>query len=143
MKKFIFFLVIIILESCATTTQYIKNSHHDSLEDNTSKIYVLRPSILGSALQMNIFDNKKLIGKLGPESFLCWKIDVGEHVISSYSENEDHLTFLAEPGKIYYLELKTSLGWAMARVSIDSIDSGKGQKILKYLNSPYVYISNK
>ena len=79
MKKLFNLLLVLILTSCASTTQVAKFAGNDKLMSNQARIYILRPSIVGGAIKMKVFCNDKLIGKTGPKSYLSWDVIEGEY----------------------------------------------------------------
>jgi hypothetical protein len=137
MKKVFSILVIALFTSCATTTQITKFAGEDKLQSTSeARIYVLRPSILGSAIEMEVFCNDQLIGKTGPKSFLSWDVKEGEYIIRSKSENNAYLKVNAKAGKTYYIKQIPKLGWIVARVGLEILDENEGQEILEKLKNP-------
>lgn len=138
MKKLFSLLMVVILTSCASTTQLTKFTGNDKLMSNQARIYILRPSIAGGSVKMKVFSNDKLIGKTGPKSYLCWDVNEGEHVIRSNSENKDYFTINAKAGKTYYIKQTPKMGWVVARVSLEQIGEDEGKLILNKLKKPTV-----
>ena len=139
MKKITLCLIIsLILSSCASTLQYVKIASENSIQEETAKIYVLRPSSFGSAIQFRIYQDDKLIGKLGPKSYLVWTIKPeGKEIrIISKSENKVILTINPQPGKTYYIKQNVKLGFAIARTGLEFIDEKESTEILLKLKSP-------
>ena len=139
MKKLLGILSIMtILSSCATTTQYAKFARTDDKMESSenAKIYVLRPSVFGSAIKMKVFCNDDLIGKTGPKSYLCWEVKEGKHTIKSTSENEEIIKINAKAGKIYYIKQVPQMGFVMAKVSLENLDEKEGQAVLRKLKKP-------
>ena len=137
MKKVFSILVIALMSSCASTTQFAKFAGTEKFQSSTdARIYVLRPSILGSAVKMKVFCNDKLIGKTGPKSFLSWEVKEGEYIIRSNSENKDYFTVNARAGKTYYIKQTPKMGLVVARVSLENLDENEGQAILAKLKKP-------
>jgi len=128
----LFFLLI----SCASTTQYVKFS--DKNNSNSAKIYILRPTSFGSGIKMKIYQDDKLIGKLGPKSYLFWEVSPskGEIHIISKSENKDMLTINPKAGKTYYIKQKIKMGFAIARTKLEFIDEYEAKDYLKKLKKP-------
>ena len=139
MKNVFSILVIVLLTSCATTTQYTKFEGKEKLESaSEARIYVLRPAILAGAVKMKVFCNDKLIGKTGPKSFLSWNVKEGEYTIRSSSENKEYFTINAKAGKTYYIKQTPKMGWIVARVSLENLGENEGQAILQKLKNPKV-----
>lgn len=68
-----------------------------------ARIYVIRPSSLGSAESLLIGDGQVKIGRLGAESYLCWERPAGETEIVGYSTNIFPLKLTMEASKVYYI----------------------------------------
>ena len=102
--KYLFLLLVIplFITSCAKTTQFVKILVVKLILVKQKFMFLDLP-IWVFLLKINIFDNKKLIGKLGPNSYLCWEISEGEHIIKCNSENEDYVILNVKSGMVYYL----------------------------------------
>ena len=72
MKKNIYFMPLVLLlllaTGCASTKQFVPfPDQMVRIEDpNKARIYVIRPSIVGGAISMEIRDGVMIIGKTGP-----------------------------------------------------------------------------
>lgn len=130
----------LLLSSCASTMQYVKYPDDESINENKSKIYVIRSTIFGSAIKMKIYQDDQLIGKLGPKSFLSWEVDPskGDMAIISKSENKDTLKISPKPGKTYYIKQKVKLGWVVARTGLEFLEENEAKKILSELKNPRI-----
>ena len=136
--KSLIVVVSLILSSCASTFQYNKIAQPNSNDKEMATIYVLRPSSFGSAIKFGIYQDEKLIGKLGPKSYLAWTVkpDGKELTIMSKSENKDMLTINPQAGKTYYIKQKVKLGIAIARTGLEFIEENEGKEILRKLKAP-------
>ena len=142
-KFYFLFLTILLFSSCASTTQFSKNAGTEPLnETNSAEIYVLRPSLFGTAVKMKIFCNDQLIGKIGPKSYLNWNVKEGEHIIKCKSENDETVTIKVIPGKSYYIKHQLKPGWLTNRASLELIGEKEGKEILLNLNAPKLKSSN-
>ena len=128
----------LILASCASTTQYVKYSGKELNQEKNAKIYVIRTSNFGSAIQMIIYQDDKLIGSLGPKSYLAWEVDPseGDIAIISRSENIDMLTISPKAGKTYYIKQKMKMGVVTARTELEFLDENEAKKMLSNLKKP-------
>ncbi len=133
--KLLIVVVSLILSSCASTFQYNKMAQPN--DKAMATIYVLRPSSFGSAVKFKIYQ-EKLIGKLGPKSYLAWNVtpEGRELTIISKSENTDMLTINPQAGKTYYIKQKVKLGVATARTELEFIEENEGKEILQKLKAP-------
>ena len=146
MKKIsLILLVCLVFVSCATTTQFVKYANKESVDKETARIYVIRPSTFGSAVTFNIFQDKKPVGKLGPKSFLLWdvKTNTGAIKIESKSENTAMITIQPLPGKTYYILQKVQMGVIVARTKIELIPEPEAIEYLKKLKEPQMKIVEK
>ena len=136
--KSLIVVVSLILSSCASTFQYNKIAQPNSNDKEMATIYVLRPSSFGSAIKFGIYQDEKLIGKLGPKSYLAWTVkpDGKELTIMSKSENKDMLTINPQAGKTYYIKQKVKMGIAIARTGLEFIEENEGKEILRKLKVP-------
>jgi hypothetical protein len=137
MKKFILFSITILLfSSCATTTQYVKFG--DNKLTDVARIYVVRPSLFGSAIKMPVYCNEKLIGRTGPQSYLSWEVKEGEVLLNSTGENSENFTINAKAGKSYYIKQVPKMGVVAARVSLELMGEEEGKRLVSKLKKPTV-----
>ena len=127
-----------LLTNCASTMQYVKYSGNELNNETNAKIYVIRSTNFGSAIKMKIYQDDKLIGKLGPKSYLSWEVDPtkGDITIISKSENKDMLTISPKAGKTYYIKQKIKMGWAVARTGLEFLEENEAKEILSNLKKP-------
>ena len=104
-------------------------------------IYVLRPSSFGTAIKFRIYQDDKLIGKLGPKSYLAWTVkpEGKELTIMSKSENKKMLSINPKAGNTYFIKQKVNMGIVILRTEIEFIDEDEGKEILRELKSPNPY----
>ena len=139
--KFILYAIIILVlfNSCATTTQFSKFAGNDFLSENqTARIYVLRPSVYGSAIKMKVYSNDKLVGITGGKGYLCWEVKAGQCSIQTNAENKDYFTINAKPGATYYLKQTPKMGVVMARVQLELLQEDEGKIIIQKLKKPKI-----
>ncbi len=136
--KSLIVFVSLILSSCASTFQYNKIVQPNSNDKEMATIYVLRTSSFGSAIKFGIYQDEKLIGKLGPKSYLAWTVkpDGKKLTIMSKSENKDMLTINPQAGKTYYIKQNVKMGIAIARTELEFIEENEGKEILQKLKAP-------
>jgi hypothetical protein len=139
MKKYIlFFFMISLLTSCASTSQYVKFANNSTKSLDVATIYVVRPSLFGSAIKMPVYCNGKLIGRTGPKSYLCWEVKEGEVLLNSTGENNENFTISAKAGKSYYIKQVPKMGLVIARVSLELLNEEEGKRLVSQLNKPTV-----
>jgi Holliday junction resolvase len=103
-----------------------------------AKIYVIRSTNKGGGVKMRIFQDDKLIGKLGTKSYLSWEVDPtkGDIMIISKSENKDMLTISPKAGKTYYIKQKIKMGWAVVRTELEFLEENEAKEMLIDLKNP-------
>lgn len=141
MKKSLSLIALaLFLTGCASSTQYVKSLDSTQYNTEMAKIYVLRPSAFGSAITMKIYQDDKIIGKLGPGSYLSWEVDPSKGAINviSKSENKDMVTIIPQGGKTYYLKQKIHMGIVIARTELELIGAEEANQILEKLKKPQV-----
>jgi hypothetical protein len=71
----------------------------------------------------------KIIGTVGPNTYLLLAIDPGEHSIASHSnENSEMVTFSAEARNNYFFDVNAAMGWNSNRTSIKQVTEDEGRK---------------
>jgi len=118
------------LIGCASTVQYVPFPDQKvSIADSSKcRIYVYRPSTLGSAVAMNISDNGTTIGKTGPHGFLCWERDPGTFTVTGSAENTSSVQINSEQAKSYYILQHVMMGILEARNRLEDVDLATGSQ---------------
>ncbi len=107
-------------------------------EDSTrgrATIYFFRPSsLVGSAVDFNVMQNNRQIGRLVNNSYFEFQSDAGKHLFSAYpahapTTSSTSATYEIETGKTYYIEYE--LSWGIG--SFKQISEEQGQSRLKSL----------
>lgn len=91
-------------------------------------LYIYRNQFRGSAWQIPITLNGKLIGSTGGYTFFQKILSPGPYVVESWAENIAHIELNLEAGKIYYLRHKTRTGTSKIRAELDLVDEIAGRK---------------
>lgn len=138
MKIILLAFFISIMFGCVSSSQFVKYAHEEDLGSGSARIYVLRPSIFGSAFRMKVFANDKLIGKTGPKSYLCWDVPEGEYTLKSSAENVDVFTVNAKAGKTYFMKQKYQQGIFSVRSSLEHLEERDGPALISKLKQPEV-----
>lgn len=125
---------------CASTTQSVPFPDQSVPIKNLeyARIYVMRPSLLGCAIPLNVFDNRKLIGVIGPKGYLSWEREPGEVVLESRAENTAHYVLNVKKGQSYYIKQVAKIGIIMARVGFYELTAEKGKEILAKSHPPKI-----
>ncbi len=125
-------MVVVTLSGCVTASQSVPLPDLNASIDDESKarIYVLRPSSMGSAVPFNVFENDIKMGVLGPDSFLCWEREPGLIEISVKSENLSKVSLDVEAGNVYYIKANVQMGVLKARVKLETLDENTGSELV-------------
>jgi Protein of unknown function (DUF2846) len=91
-------------------------------------IYVLRPSMIGNAVQSKLAVDGDWKGVNRGNNYFYFALDPGEHSFCSAAENRSLLTLNLEAGKTYYLQQHVVLGFAKARTRIELMTEEEGTK---------------
>lgn len=91
-------------------------------------IYVLRPSMIGMAIQSKLAVDGDWKGVNRGNNYFYFALDPGEHFFCSVAENRSVLKLNVEAGKTYYLQQHISLGVAKARNKIELMADEEGRK---------------
>jgi hypothetical protein len=102
------------------------------VEDTTkARIYVVRPALIGGAVQMKVTDNDEVIGRTGPQSYLVWERSPGDAFITSKAEKPCSVALNVEAGKTYYILQRVEPGVWFARCRMEQIDEERGRKFIE------------
>jgi len=139
MKIFHAIFLGLFLTSCVTTTQYSKFTDLSS-NDGNAKIFVVRKSILATAIPMKIYQDGELVGRLGPKGYIAWEVENEGRIqiTSSSPENKDYFTIDVQKGKTYYLKQKAKPGYLVARSGLELMEPEKARKAINKLKEPKV-----
>lgn len=127
---------------CASTKQYVALPDQAKTVEDPSKarIYVYRPSLVGSAIPMDVSDNDQVIGHTGARGYLCWERPPGSTTLRSSAENTAELPLQCESGKVYYVGQHARMGWFLARTNLTLQPEEEGKKKLADCKPPEVEI---
>lgn len=140
MYRFVLAIFLCLVFAGCSSIQYVGFSEHKPRDESQAVIYVIRPSTYGSTLRMKVFQNDKLVGKLGPKNYLTWEVnpDKGEVYISSKSENKDLVVIKPTAGRTYYIKQRSKPGWFVSRTGLEFMNETEALEILQKMNKPKV-----
>jgi hypothetical protein len=131
-------LIILFITGCATAEQWAPpinygNNFLGECPSDKACIYVIRPAgILGGVMHFVIVDNNNAVGMTGPRSYLSWQRYPGEVNLSTESENNAEVHFIAQAGKTYYILQSLAMGLMEARSNFNFITEDQALKYLKF-----------
>jgi uncharacterized protein DUF2846 len=128
----LFGVLLLLLPGCVSTHQAARIPDLSvPVEDATkARIYVIRPALIGSAVQMMVTDNDGLIGETGPQSYLVWERPPGDAFITSRAEKPCSVALTVEAGKDYYVLQRVEPGVMYARCRMEQIDEDRAKKFM-------------
>lgn len=124
------------LFSCSTTklanpgeAQRLQNM---APPDGKALIYFIRPSAVGSVVNMKITCDGRHIGSTTGKRYIYALVEPGKREFVSHAENKDELPLVTEAGQTYFIEQKAKMGIVMARTRLERISEEEGrQKLAK------------
>ena len=140
-KSILLALISLLILSCASTKQYKKFTDKEPVPIEKARIYLVRTGNFGGFVKFNTFLNSidNQVGVVGPKSFLCFDVPVGEQKIIVKAETERFYTINAQAGKTYYLRLVPKMGVNYARVNFELLSNDEGIEEVKRLKFPKMY----
>jgi len=140
MKKSIYKLLalsfILMLSGCASVQKESlavnEKAKQFTPEKEFANVYLYRDEVFGGAIRMNVTVDGKLSGATGPMTFFNWKLEPGNHVFKSLTENTAVLTLDVDAGKNYFIwqEVKMGMWAAGSQLHKVTYDTGK-EAVLK------------
>jgi hypothetical protein len=142
MKKVIGFvligLVLIMATGCASAHQVapFPDQTKELTRSDLARVYVMRDSVLGSAIKMGVVDGDDYIGDTGPKSYLCWERQPGSTEVLGKAENTSRLSLGVQAGAVYYIRQHPQMGFFMARNKLELVSDEEGRKTLTKCKPP-------
>ena len=102
--------------------------------EGKSLVYIVRPSVIGFAINFTVTCDDITIGKTKGKNFLYAILNPGPHVFVSKGENSSELHLILEVGKTYFIEQKVRMGLLYARNKIQLINEKEGRNKLDKCN---------
>ncbi len=98
-------------------------------------VYVVRPSGLGPIVRFNVFlDDKEDSSEMGytrGSQYIYFQVSPGNHTIFSKAENWAEINIDAKPRDVIFIKQITSMGFIMARNSLEQIQDTEGKYHVK------------
>ncbi len=131
MKVKVLALLMVFTIGCLATRQYAP--YPDQTKENSEmvRIYVIRPTLRGLMVRIEIKDGKQTIGFLGAKQYLCWERKPGNTVISGESENKSFLSLSLEKGRVYYIQQHIHFGLLTVRNKLSLLTESEGKEYMK------------
>ena len=112
-----------------------KNDHTMGVQTaDKALIYVLRPTMMGMAIQTKLAVDGEWMGVNRGNSYFFFSVAQGEHYFCSRAENHSAIALKVEAGKTYYLQQEIQMGVMKARTILVVMDDAEAQKKLPKMN---------
>jgi hypothetical protein len=123
---------------CASNVQYVPIPNLQGRVDDPSKgrVYMIRPSGMGAAASLEVWDGTVHIGNTGSKAYLCWERPPGEALISGKEENTSTVSLWVKTNEVYYIFQHMRMGWWQARNELEVISAEQGAELLKKCKGP-------
>jgi hypothetical protein len=136
MKKFII-LATLLLSACATQGALYHEvaNKMDPIKPGYGRVFVFRDAFsMGSALQPEIYFDKKKIGEAIPNSFIIYDVPAGVHTISASTETEESFVVHVTAGKETFIKTWVTIGVLLGRPTFKEVPAEEGRESLKDLH---------
>ena len=108
-------ILILFMASCAPRYM-LQQAPKDKPSEGKAIVHFIRPSSFGKAVQVTVWDNDKLIGVTTGKMGFQYECEPGKHLFISWSEYKSPVEAELLPGKVYYIVLRTRMGFWRARI---------------------------
>lgn len=130
-----FCFIILSAAICSCSTAKIASTdlnHIKTLSPDSGKalVYVVRPSIVGSAITFGVKCNDMPIGSTNGKRFIYTFLEPGTHIFTSKAENVSDLFLKVESGRTYFINQKPKWGTLFSRVQLEKLDEKTGRSYL-------------
>ena len=87
---------------------------------------------------------RRLVGELGPGSYLCWEDEPHEfNFLRIEGDPKSRYTLNLVAGNVYYLRATIHTGFLRSQIEFDPITEEEGQALLKKCDPPDAYLKRK
>lgn len=127
-------LMCLLLSGCATGPGYQETTASmPPLATNSGRVFFLRDSIVGAAVQPQIWVGDQIVGRSQPGGFLYVDLPAGRHVARATTEVESLLEFDVKAGESCYISASIGIGLFVGRVSFAQIGEPEALTLLPKL----------
>lgn len=133
----------------AKTTQSLEFPTSNNIAEGKARIYIMRTTGTLWNYNVTVYLDEKVIGKLGPKSFLMFEVDadrkisigtafIGNNVRDKNEENQEFLTINPKDGKTYYVGVKAKYGTFRGQTELSTLEKEDALKMIPKLEKPKV-----
>ncbi len=128
------------LSSCAVSTEKMKKETANynlpvKAQKDKALVYVVRPSNMGGLIKFNVFlDDKERDSEMGfntGNKYIYFFVSPGKHKIFSKAENWADVEIDAKDNEQIFVKQNTSMGFIMARNSLEIVPELEGKYYVK------------
>jgi hypothetical protein len=94
----------------------IKSEPLPKPSEGKALVNFMRPSSFGRGVEATIWDGENLIGWIYGKQAFQYECDPGKHLFISWSEYKSPVEAELLPGRVYYIILRTRMGFWRARI---------------------------
>ena len=117
-------------------TNQLTLQQKDSIAKNLTPIqgkaivYIIRSTLLGAVIKMNIECNSIHIGSTKAEKYIYTILEPRTHTFLAKSKNKSSFELTVEAGKIYFIKQQVKMGFLFAQTGLKLITDEEGRKLL-------------
>ena len=127
---------------CAHTIQRVPLPDQSRLlsDPNHARIYIMRPTMEGGPLRMQLWDGPTWIGSIGQYGYVCWERSPGQAVLRSLAPGNNSTTLPLEcaKGGTYYVEQAFILRGGLQGTVLRMRPESEGKRLLAECSAPDV-----
>ncbi|MEO8905726.1 MAG: hypothetical protein ABI488_24570 [Polyangiaceae bacterium] len=127
----LFALLLAVATGCTATSDYMRPTLAPldaPPPPGTAAVVFVRPSGWASSVVMTILDDQgRFIGDSTADSCFVTPVPAGKHLFIGWAENTAALQADLEPGRVYFVEVSSRLGWWSARVQLLAVTPHSAQ----------------
>lgn len=127
---------VLFVAGCASGPKMAEvQSSMPALAADSGRIFFYRSSsMVGAAIQPDIYLNGKVVGTSKPGGFFYKDVPAGNYTVSTTTEVEKQLTFVLAPKEIKYVKTTTSFGVMVGRVQGELRPADEAEKEIATLS---------
>jgi hypothetical protein len=123
-------VLCLAMTGCASGTKFVDaKASIPELKPESGRFYFYRSgSMVGAAMQPDVYLNDKVIGKAVPGGFFFVDMTPGSYQIRTSTEVKRTLSITLDPGQTRYVRFDVSMGFVVGHVSPILIDTQIAEK---------------
>lgn len=112
-------VAILLLSACASTqmTEVVAGQQATGPAPGKALVYLIRPSMLGGAIQSTVFDGDQYIGTVSADTHVAYQAEPGTHMFMVIGESADFMQAELLAGRTYSAVVAPRMGIWKARFS--------------------------